>query len=305
MLSSLLLLAAGLVATPAPAPPPHTVIAQGVVELADGTYAWSHTALDITETAASIEPATAGFLLAGGDGAAMLIGPDGGRALLEDSEAQFSPDASVSWTAIAMAESGGGDAAPAIRLDTIALVPAEPGAGTFALDAGWHDVELRHLELAGGASLSGPSDAPGFVIVLAGSVVDDAGTAVEPGGTVLVAGAANLTNTADQPAIVVMAAVGPPLEIGQVLDTPSVSTTAEPTTPGSGPTTTTTTPPVDTDADGLTDDEEAGLGTDPNDPDSDDDTLDDGDEVEHPRYRPALHRHRRDGSTTTPRSTAW
>ncbi|HEY7642596.1 MAG TPA: PKD domain-containing protein [Steroidobacteraceae bacterium] len=38
-------------------------------------------------------------------------------------------------------------------------------------------------------------------------------------------------------------------------------------------------PPVDSDGDGLTDDEERALGTDPNDPDTDDDTLPDGDEV--------------------------
>ena len=37
--------------------------------------------------------------------------------------------------------------------------------------------------------------------------------------------------------------------------------------------------PVDTDGDGLTDDEEAVIGTDPNDPDSDDDGLEDGEEV--------------------------
>lgn len=38
-------------------------------------------------------------------------------------------------------------------------------------------------------------------------------------------------------------------------------------------------PPVDSDGDGLTDDEERALGTDPNDPDTDGDTLSDGDEV--------------------------
>ncbi|MDT0645056.1 hypothetical protein RM553_19650, partial [Zunongwangia sp. F363] len=38
--------------------------------------------------------------------------------------------------------------------------------------------------------------------------------------------------------------------------------------------------PCDQDDDGLTNDEEAGLGTDPNDPDTDDDGINDGDEVD-------------------------
>jgi hypothetical protein len=38
-------------------------------------------------------------------------------------------------------------------------------------------------------------------------------------------------------------------------------------------------PPADSDDDGLTDDEEADIGTDPNDADSDDDGVGDGDEA--------------------------
>ena len=63
----------------------------------------------------------------------------------------------------------------------------------------------------------------------------------------------------------------------------TIATTVAGTTATTGPdaptTTTTTAPAIDLDGDGLTDDEEAGLGTDHNDPDSDDDTLSDGDEV--------------------------
>ena len=49
---------------------------------------------------------------------------------------------------------------------------------------------------------------------------------------------------------------------------------------GCDPTGDNTSEPKDTDADGLTDDEEAGLGTDPSNADSDGDTISDGDEVD-------------------------
>ena len=41
----------------APAAPPYTVIAQGLVELTEGNYAWSHTAHEVAGTELAIEPA--------------------------------------------------------------------------------------------------------------------------------------------------------------------------------------------------------------------------------------------------------
>ena len=286
MLSSLLIAAVGSVAIPSPALPPHTVIAQGFVEFEGGTYAWSHTAHDLTGTGVTIDPSAAVFLLASGEGSALLTGADGSRALVGSAEAQFSPESGVTWTAIAMAESGGGAAAPAARLDAVAIVPAEPGEGTFTVDPGWHDVEMRHLALPSGASLESPGATPGFAVVAEGAVVDDVGTTVEPGGTVLVAGGATLTNTDDQPAIVLMAVIGPTIDITPDAETSIVTTIPPPPSSASPATTTTTTSsttttdmPIDLDGDGLSDDEEAALGTDHNDVDSDDDTLSDGDEV--------------------------
>ena len=176
---------------PAPAPPPHTVIAQGVVELADGTYAWSHTAPRLTETVTRSNPPPLGSCWRVAMVQRCSSDRTAGAPCWSDSEAQFSPDASVSWTAIAMAESGGGDGRsrhptrrhrhrprrawrrhlrPSSRLARRRAAPPR---------AGWRCVAVRSR-----------ATHPGFVIVLAGTVVDDAGTTVEPGGTVLVAGAA-------------------------------------------------------------------------------------------------------------------
>ena len=77
---------------------------------------------------------------------------DGTGVLLGDGEAAFSPDGATTWTAIALAESGGGAAAP-MRLAVVALAPAAGGDG-FAPGAGLHDVELRRTVVAVGAPSS-------------------------------------------------------------------------------------------------------------------------------------------------------
>ena len=280
-----LLLAAVLVGTPGPAatspvaPQPYTVIAQGLVELTEGTYAWSHTAHEISATTVAIESGGSTFLLARGDGAVVLDGSDGSRALLADCEAVLGAGAPTTWTAIALAESGG-DAAPTARIDAIALIAAEASGGGFAPGAGWHDVELRHIDVAAGAAVQPPPGNPALAMVGAGTVADAAGTTIEAGGTIMLASAgATLTNVGEQTATVVVAVIGPALDTTSDAAA-SASTTA--TSPPAPPTTTTTTstPAIDLDGDGLSDDEEAGLGTDHNNPDTDGDTLSDGEEVE-------------------------
>ncbi len=159
-----LLLAAAFVGTPAAATPPpashqYTVVAQGLVEFTGGTYAWRHSPYGFGGVAVTLETEGPTFLVARGDGAVVVTGSDGSGALLADREAELSRDAAVTWTAIALAESGG-ETAATIRLDAIAIVPAEPEDGTFTIETGSHDVELRHVELAPGASLQEPAMAP-------------------------------------------------------------------------------------------------------------------------------------------------
>ena len=150
----------------APAAPPYIVIAQGLVELTDGTYAWSHTAHELAGTELAIEPGAPAFVMTDGAGAVILTGSDGSRALLSGGEAVHGSDAAVTWTAIALAESGGGAAAPTTRLHAIAVIPAGPGAGAFAPGAGWHDIELRHIVVAAGTSIQAPPPGnPAFVMV--------------------------------------------------------------------------------------------------------------------------------------------
>ena len=257
------------------------MVAQGLVELADGTYAWSHTAHELTGTELAIEPAGWRSSLARGEGAAMVTGSDGVGALLGNGEATFSSEG-VSWTAIAMAESGGGAAEPATRLDVLAIVPVTQDVDAFEPGAGVHDVELRHIELVAGAAVESPSGTPAFVLVLAGAVADADGTTIESGGAALLDVADTLTNTGEQQAVVLMAVIGPAIEVpADVAETVATTNPRRPPPPPTTSTTTTTTaPPIDLDGDGLTDDEEAGLGTDHNDPDTDDDDLTDGEEVD-------------------------
>jgi Bacterial TSP3 repeat len=294
MLCSLLLTAVAMVGAPAPSAAvlestPYRVVAQGLVELSDGTYAWSHTAHELTGTELEIEPDGLAILLARGGGSAMVTGSDGVGALLGNGEATFSREG-VSWTAIAMAESGGGAAEPATQLDVVALASAAPDVDAFEPGAGVHDVELRHVELAAGETVESPFGHPTFVVVLAGPVAGADGATIESGDTAQLDVAETLTNAGEQQAVVLMAVIGPAIEITADVAATVATTNATPTTSPPPPpppptttsttTTTTTAPPIDLDGDGLTDDEEAALGTDHNDPDSDDDDLTDGEEVD-------------------------
>jgi hypothetical protein len=279
-----LLLTGALVGAPmpsaaAPEPTPYTVIAQGLVELEAGSYAWSHTTHDLTAAELTIAPDGPAVLIASGEGAAMVTGSDGAALLIDDREATFSRDG-VSWTAIALAESGGG-ADPATQLDVLALAASEPDAAGFEPGAGTHDVELRHVYLLAGEAVEAPAGSPAFVIVLTGTLSGADGATIESGGTAQLDGANTLTNAGEQQAVVLMAVVGHTIDLTADVaeSTPTPTPTTPPPTPPPTTTTTTTAPPIDLDGDGLSDDEEAGLGTDHNDPDTDDDTLSDGDEV--------------------------
>jgi hypothetical protein len=263
-------------------PEPPVVVAQGIVELGEGRYAWTHTRHEVTSAATTLALAAPAFLLATGEAPVLASSSDGDQLLLGPGESAFSPDEAATWTAIALAESGG-------RVEIARLAPVDGEAG-FVLGTGLHDVELRRVAIAPGSAVALDGINPAFVVVGAGSITDAVGTSIDPGTPAVVDGSTTLTNPGDAVAVALVAVVGPPVQLTAatttvaqpttVVPSPPTSTTSPATTTTSTTSTTTTTAvPVDTDDDGLTDGEEAGLGTDPNDPDSDGDSIDDGDEV--------------------------
>ena len=219
---------------------------------------------------------TATFLLAG-DGAVDVRGAEGTSVRLAPGEATFRPAGSS-------AAVQAGDPA---QVGVITIAPAATGqAGAFTPGAGPHDVDLLRDVLAPGESLALPAGLPAFVVVTSGAVNDD-DTTLEAGAAALVAGGQSLSNSIDHgAATVVVAVIGPTFTIGppsststsspepcddrsHAAPTPPVTTvppTPPPTTvPPTAPPTCPTTVSPDSDDDGLTDAEEADLGTDPND----------------------------------------
>jgi hypothetical protein len=267
-----------------PVPAGHAqVVSQSLVEFAAGEYAWTLTVHQVTSAGLTFVTEAPTFLLAGGAGSVLVSRPDGVRLGLADGEAVFSASGSTVFTLLR------GDAA--VDLAELAISPAAAVDGSFTPGAGWHDVELIADVLAPDESFTLDAASPGFLVMTSGSVVDGAGATIADGSAV-VAGDVTLTNPGPERAKFWVAVVGPPLDpesVGVSSTSLAPSTTAgapttavQPTAPpatSTTTTTTTTTPPVDSDNDGLTDDEEAGLGTDPQNAYSDSDALDDGEEV--------------------------
>ena len=294
----ILLMAVGLVASGVPVrhvamasagpvpPGGHSeVIAQSLVGFGDGEFSWQLATLPISETeptAITADPAT--FVVADGPAAAVATPSGGGSggARLAVGEAVVALPG-VGFDVVAASPEGG----------TIIGVAIEPGAGdgTFTPGAGIRDVDLVRDVLGTNEALIVNAEVSAFVVVTAGAV-DSAGTTIADGAAVAMVGNITLINTSPEAATVLVAVVGP--SIGPAIDgaslpqTPSTTTSAGggddgPTTSSTSTTTTTTTTeppaPTDTDSDGLTDDDETSLGTDPNNQDSDGDGIPDGTEV--------------------------
>jgi hypothetical protein len=262
-------------------------IAQTVVELGDGEYEWQWTTHDVTADRLTIEAGDPTFLVATGDGPILVGGPDGPLAHLHDNEAVQRPAGSTTWVAIAT-EPGESSDVPS-GLGELSVGPADPGDDAFAAGSGWHELELAHAMLDSGESLELDSPLPVFVVVTTGSIVDSAGTTASADGTIVLKGSKILTNNAENTATVLVATIGPALpssttSAASTTTEASVPTDASTTTVAATTTTTTTTTTVpaeiDTDGDGLTDDHEEVLGTDPDDSDTDDDGVSDGVEID-------------------------
>lgn len=224
-------------------PPVESVLAQGLVELDGGGYTWRWVTHEVTVTASSLPANEAGFLIAVGDAAVVLTDPFGGALLLTDGEAVHrSQDQAVTWTAIALAESSGRSATGA--LGELTLAPSPTGNDAFRPGAGWHDLELSRRVLDAGESFEVPGHAPVFVIDGGAALVDGAGTTMDVDASVVLSGQ-TLVNASPTAVAVVVATVGPVIDLdGAATITPTVTDGA--TTPAPPTQAATTTPPTTT-----------------------------------------------------------
>lgn len=262
------------------------VIAQGVMEFTGQPVQWA--------TASETLPATGPPLDAAADTPVFLV-VTRGAAVTADAETSPLARLGIGEAAYVAAALGttvaavdGADAA----LERISIVtdggigdPFSPGAGFFDVDLLRGVLEPGEaLPLAGGAPTALIMVTEGTVLLAGGS----AGTTEETAGAArAVAGAVTLVNAGTSRAVVLVAVIGPPIGGTAVVPGPGSAPTApaipgSSSTPGASPTSAPQPPTAaasDRDGDGLTDDDEAALGTNPDDPDSDGDRLSDGDEV--------------------------
>ena len=158
-----------------------------------------------------------------------------------------------------------------------------------ALADGTYDMELvRNVLLPGDEADLPAHTGPAVVMATFGSIETSGGT--EPAGTLdrgtgqTAQGDLTLRNTGTDPAVYVIAALGARvLDPGEEPETAAATSTrtaaAEADASPAADAGSVDDPDADTDGDGLTNSQEADLGTDPTIPDSDADGLTDGDEV--------------------------
>lgn len=292
---------AGLIphsARAATAPASHAeVIAQAVVDLADGPLAWSVSTIEAGERATALASDGAPGFVLGIENAVLVRGRDGIRSRLAGGEAVALRPAD----ALTVQASGAGSASVSLlTLDRAASGSSErgPAGEAFASPGGSRDVELLRDVLAEGeATQLDGGNAPVFVLATSGTV------AIEPkkgerqtlkaGETALVTGDFAVTGAAADPSSFVAAVIGPDVDEsaataaatpGQSRPQPTAPT--QPTDPSATPTTVPPTPTPsgngpddDPDEDDLTNKDEATYGTDPLKPDTDGDLIYDGYEV--------------------------
>jgi Bacterial TSP3 repeat len=280
------------------------VIAQGIVDLDEGPYSWTTAALSVGRDGPPIEATAATFLLGAHDSPVFVAASTGDRVLLDPGEAVF---VAPGTTARLGELDHPGPSATLTRL-TLSPTPEPGGAAALEPGAGRYDIDLWRDVLDPREGFALPASAVPVAVLLASGTAD----VTSPGGALhaitadvvlLAEPGSAIANTGDDPAVILAAIVsdaGTPADHAAASSTPTAgpgtstatppttapttSTSAPPTTPTtttSSTTTSTTAPtPPDNDGDNLTDDREAALGTNPHDPFSDDDGLNDGDEVD-------------------------
>jgi hypothetical protein len=292
------LVAAALLAVhPAAADPPSpasghaAVVAQGLATFDDGEHHWELTTEPVIPDGSTITTAPVTFLVAGGEGSAVVGGPadEPSAWRLASGEATY---AGAGGDIVARATGSGATTLTAVSaVSGPGTDPFNPGAGTF-------DVDLVRDVLTTNEALLLASDVAVFVVVTDGEVTA-ADATIAAGTGVTLFGDVTLINRGTDAAVVFAAVVGPRVDGATAPSATEPTNENIPSAPsdpsGTAPTTTaaataststttsttsTTTAPIDTDNDGLTDSEEAALGTDPAVPDSDGDGIPDGREVD-------------------------
>lgn len=241
---------------------------------ADGGQTWIPVAVDITDREITI-PTSARF--PGGDDVIVrVIATAGGRSAAATSE-PFSAPTHAPLVAIAGAPPG-----PVEQFDLVELtaIVDDPSSTLIGSDTGGSDSLVWQSsvdgELAGGRQLSTRDLSVGThtIQMLSNIASDDSDAKLLAEAVVEVVARTSPTRypeTPDPDAVAYLTATD--------FTTTTTTTTVPPVDDVVALTTTTTVPPVDSDGDSLSDDEEAELGTDPNDPDTDGDGLIDGEEV--------------------------
>ena len=273
---------------PSPASRHAEVIAHGVAAMPAAESGWQVAAEHAPAPGRPVaEARPAGFILAQEGALAVTDGRGALLARLAPGEAVWTPPGSV--RAVASLERDPIDAIDIALLPAAALATDNRGTATgapFAAPAGaFFDVDLLRDILQRDEETSVPTgSAPALLLVTDGGVfvAPDSGeaTQVAKGGVAQIDGDAVITGASHGPAAFVVARIGAalPARIGLreqgAHGTPVATPIASPVVLDSLDT------EVDTDGDGLPDARETTLGTDPHNPDSDDDGLTDGDEID-------------------------
>ena len=211
------------------------MIATWLIDFDDSPYWWNVGEYSIDPVGIDVVADGPTFLVGTGDRSVVLTGDDI-RVRLAEGEAAFRPAQSVT-NAVPL----GTEAATFMALS---LVTTENGTQQLVPGAGTHDVDLMRDALAPGEALSLSADIPALVLVTAGSVTGPDG-AFEPGEWRTFAGDFTLTNAGTDVAVVLVAMIGPVLQLDQptttTTSTTTPTTTAAPTTSSTTTTTTTST----------------------------------------------------------------
>jgi hypothetical protein len=273
----------GAVLADTPAGPDQAVIAQGVAEIADGSFGWSIDSVDLdADELSDLTAGGIGFVVAE-DGTVLMESKAGQRSLLDRGdgapvEAAFRDGADGSSV------SAISDEATYLRID---LVTGDDVIGdSFDLDAGAREITMIQGDLdAGQAASLVASEQPVLLIATDGdlSVEQQGGPsgALAEDNAVLLNPGEEATLSAEDGAAYIAVYIGDPIDGMQpsATATQAAQPTQAPVEPTQAPPAPTTPPAKDSDNDGLSDEDEAIRATDPLNPDTDSDGLYDGYEV--------------------------